>query len=186
MQVNDKEIFFAKICKNAIIPSKDEENGGYDVYCSPECKFPIVIKPREIAMIKTGIASAFSSKYVALLEERGSTGSRGMALRCGVIDSGYRGEWNVPLNNTTEKTIVITDTYPVNSLDVTVNNHEPVFQKLEKIIELGNTIYYPASKAIAQFLLIEVPVVKCQEIDFNELKVIESKRGVGMLGSSGK
>ena len=47
-------------------------------------------------------------------------------------------------------------------------------------------IIYPYEKAIAQLIIHEVPKMNVKEISFNELKKIPSKRGDGMLGSSGK
>ena len=47
-------------------------------------------------------------------------------------------------------------------------------------------IIYPYSKAIAQLIVHEVPVMNQYEITYEELKSIPSKRGTGALGSSGK
>ena len=41
------------------------------------------IEPHETVLVPTGIASAFSSDYVAIIKERGSTGSKGIGQRCG-------------------------------------------------------------------------------------------------------
>ena len=49
----------------------------------------------------------------------------------------------------------------------------------------GYTIY-PYEKAIAQVLVVPVPKVNIEELTYNELKEIESDRGMGALGSSGK
>lgn len=75
-------VYFAKIKDEAIIPSKIEENGGYDIYACFEEDY-IEIPPHEIVMIPTGITTAFSNEYVFVLKERGSTGTKGMAVRSG-------------------------------------------------------------------------------------------------------
>lgn len=81
-----EQLLFAKLKPNATIPSKHYQDAGYDIYaCFDEEQLTIL--PGETKMIPTGIASAFSSKYYAQLEERGSTGTKGMSQRCGVIDS---------------------------------------------------------------------------------------------------
>jgi len=160
------KLYFAKIKPEATIPSKLDEDGGYDIYpCFKE--EVVIISPNDIVAIPTGIASSFSNKYRMRAEERGSTGSIGLSKRCGVIDSGFRGEWKVFLNNTTGKAIVIS------------KNHT-------KKKELNNLIYYPYTKAICQVLLEEVPKVEVEEISYEELLTHESNRGNGMLGSSGK
>ena len=163
---NLEDVFFAKTKPSAIIPSKNKHNAGYDIYACFDCE-EIIIKKGEIKMIPTGIASAFGFKYFFDLRERGSSGSRGLSKRCGVIDSNYRGEWFVPINNTTNKVIIIS-------------------KNTQKIIELTDQVIYPYSKAICQAVLLPVPETKIVEIDYEELKKIESSRGTGCLGSSGK
>ena len=146
----ENTILFAKVNSKAIIPSKEEENGGYDIYACFEEDF-MLIQPHEIKMIPTGIASAFDSKYVMILKERGSSGTKGMATRCGVIDSGYRGEWFVPINNTTDNPIIISKF-----------NEEETIKKLYRIIAQYPYVptIYPYEKAICQALLLPVPNVK--------------------------
>jgi dUTP pyrophosphatase len=158
-------LYFAKVKEDAIIPSKDYENAGYDIYANFE-ENEIFIQPNEVKLIPTGIASAMSPKYVLIVKERGSTGTKCMAVRSGVIDASYRGEIFIPINNTGNKTIVITKTPEAH---------------------YGNdVIVYPYTKAIAQLLLLPVPNVNVKEISFEQLKKIPSKRGDGALGSSGK
>lgn len=168
-EVKGNELYFAKVKPNAIIPTKDSENAGWDVYaCFEEDYF--VIKPHETIMIPTGIASAFSEDYVAVLKERGSTGTKGIAQRCGVIDSGFRGEWKAPVTNVNDKPIIIAK--------------DPSYFKNYELY--NNAIIYPYSKAICQALLLPVPKMEVEEIGFDELKEIPSERGFGMLGSSKK
>ena len=84
--VTGNELYFAKVKDGATIPSKREEDGGYDVYACFEEDY-IVIQSHETKLIPTGLASAVSSDYVILLRERGSNGSKGIGQRAGVIDS---------------------------------------------------------------------------------------------------
>lgn len=165
-----EKIYFAKMREDVKIPTKREEDGGYDIYAN----FPqesILIKPHETVMIPTKLKSAFDKKYRIILAERGSTGSKGIAQRCGVIDSGYRGEWFVPLTNTTNVPIAI------------------IKEERRKIVKMtiGDEItIYPYEKAICQALLEEVPVVEVEEITEEELMAMESERGTGKIGSSNK
>ena len=157
-------IFFAKTKPAAIIPNKREEDGAFDIYaCFEEDYF--LLKPHETKLVPTGIASAFSTDYVAILKERGSSGSRGIGQRAGVIDSGYRGEWFVAMTNHNEDPLAIA--------------------KKGAQVPAGAQVY-PYDKAICQCLLVLVPKLPIKEISYEKLLEITSERGVGALGSSGK
>ena len=164
---------FAKVKPDAIIPSKRDEDMGFDIYACFEEDF-MVINPHETKLIPTGIASACDADYGFVLRERGSTGSKGIALRCGVLDSGYRGEWFVGLSNTTNKVVFISK----------LSEHETYDKYYGDI--MPESFVYPYSKAIAQALVIPVPKTEVEEISYNELKAIKSERGTGALGSSNK
>lgn len=166
--IKDNDLYFAKVNPNAIIPSKRDEDGGYDVYACFDEDY-MVIQPHETKLIPSGIATAFSPKWVAIIKERGSNGSKGIAQRCGVIDSGYRNEWFIPLTNTTNKTVTISK-----------------LPKEQLPLMLQEGIVYPYTKGIAQFIMVEVPKLNTHEVDFDTLKAFESERGLGALGSSGK
>ena len=147
------KIYFSKVKQKAIIPSKELENAGYDFYACFDEDF-MEIKPFTTKLIPTGIAWASSPKYYLQIEERSSTGSKGIKKSAGVVDSGYHGEIFIAVTNSNDKPIVISKlTY---------------------------------SKAIAQGVVHEVPVLEIEEIPYEELLKIESKRGTGALGSSNK
>lgn len=171
MRVVDEVILWARDNDSVKIPTKRDEDGGWDIYPNFEEDY-MLIRPHETVMISTGLHSAFSDKWVAILKERGSNGSKGIAQRCGIIDSGFRNEWKVPLTNTTTKPIVIAKKEYVES----VNKH----------ISLEGATIYPYEKGICQALFVEVPKLKTREISVEELLNIPSERGMGMLGSSGK
>ena len=162
-----KSIKFAKVHPNAIIPSKRLEDGAFDIYACFEEEH-IVIKPHETKMIPTGIASVFSSDYVAMLKERGSTGTKGIGQRCGVVDSGYRGQWFCPITNHNDVPLIIT--------------------KSEQVCDIVSdlAVIYPYTKAIAQCMMVVVPKLTIEEITYEELLTYESERGTGCLGSSKK
>lgn len=160
------KLYFAKLKQDVIIPSKREEDGGYDFYANFE-EDEIIIKAHHTMLIPTKLLCAFSSDYVLVLRERGSNGVKGIGQRAGIIDSGYRNEIFVPLTNHNDKRLIIS-------------------KKVDRVIDNINEIVYPYSKAICQALLVEVPKVEVVEITPEELKGIKSERGEGKLGSSGK
>ena len=167
-EVEDK-ILFAKVRPDAIIPTKREEDAGFDIYGLFD-EENIVINPHETKMIPTGLASAFSCDYVAILKERGSTGTKGMGQRAGVVDSGYRGEWFVPITNHNSKPLIITKETNSTTLEILAEDY----------------VVYPYSKAICQVIMVEVPKLGIEEISYEELKNIKSERGMTCLGQSGK
>lgn len=174
-EVKGNELYFAKVKPNAIIPSKESENAGFDIYACFDEEY-MIIEPHATMMIPTGLCSACSEDYVIVLKERGSTGTKGIAQRCGIIDSGYRNEWFVPITNTNDIPIVISkDANIFNGKGIATLNGE--YNKL---------IVYPYTKAICQALLVPVPKMEVREISAEELQAIPSKRGMGALGSSGK
>lgn len=160
-------IKFAKVNPNAKIPSRGIENAGYDIYpCFDEDY--MAIPPHTTELIPSGIASACDTDFVFILKERGSTGTKGIGQRCGVIDSGFRGEWFIPITNTTDKYLII-------------------FKECQPKSEfVRDNIFYPYEKAIAQALLLPVPTADVEEYTYEEIQSIPSERGNGALGSSGK
>ena len=206
MTINENDLLFAKVKPNAIIPTKEKENAGYDIYACFDEDF-IVIPAHETRLIPTGIAAAVSDKYYLQVHERGSTGSKGMKYGAGVVDSSYRGEIFVCINNVNDNDIVISKLnekelikkYAKSSDDLFVFDDDEVVLEIEyngnekyvnKIYIINgkfeSTIIYPYEKAIAQLVVHEVPVMDVQEITYEDLLKIPSKRGTGALGSSGK
>lgn len=161
------KIKFAKLNDKAVIPSKRNEDAGFDIYTySDEI---IIIEPSETVILHTGIASVIDDGYFVELKERGSTGTKGIGQRSGVIDSGYRGEWMIPITNH-------------NSIPVVLYNDDndlSIFDGLD-------FIKYPLSKAICQAIVLPVPTCEIEEINKEQLELYKSERGDGKLGSSGK
>lgn len=163
-------IKFAKIRSDAKIPTKRVEDAGLDIYASFTEDY-VRIDPHETKFISTGIVSVCDTDFCFILKERGSTGSKGIAQRCGVIDSGYRNEWFVPITNTTDNILFIAKSYCKDELIANFTEH---------------CIVYPYEKAICQAIVVPVPELDIEEYTYDEIKAIPSERGNGALGSSGK
>lgn len=156
---------FAKTNPNAIIPSKREEDGCYDIYACTDKD--IVIMPHTVKLVPTGIASALEFGYRIGIRERGSNTKSTLIVMAGQIDAGYHGEWFVALYNGNDIPIEITGN--INEVEIT-----------------EDFIRVPLSKAIAQAALEIVPTSEIEEITYEELLKIPSERGIGKIGSSGK
>ena len=230
-------IKFAKVKDNAIIPSKTLENAGYDIYgiFGDNSDKNRIIKPHQTKLIPTGIACALPTKYYFQVEERGSTGSKGIKKSAGVIDSGYRGEIFIAITNTSNRFLVfgneeeyiydaqeemkkwrsidpenLSDTDKASLKEAMIDGiGEDSYNELSEFLQeeslknlarhigsdealaefeanILDAMFYPDTKAIAQLVLHEVPVVNVEEISYEELKNIPSERQDGILGSSGK
>jgi dUTPase len=172
------EVFFAPVRESAIIPSKREEDAGYDIYANLELDkfkretdegtvYEIECPAFATTLVPTGLATAMpSTHYLNLKHERGSTGVQSMSVLAGVIDSGFRNEMFIALTPL-RKDVIITSA-------------------VDKVEENDTHILYPLSKAVAQGTVDLVPKAKITTITYEALQSIESERGMTMLGQSGK
>ena len=174
--MNNSKLYFARLRQDVIIPSKRKEDGAFDIYANFNEPY-LIIQPHDTVMVPTGLISAFSSDYVAILKERGSTGSKGIGQRCGVIDSGYRGEWFIPLTNHNNKPLLIEKDKDRFFIDKEFNSVE---------CKKDDFIIYPYEKAICQVIMVEVPKLSIEELTEEEILNFKSERGTGKLGSSKK
>ncbi len=161
------EIRFARLREGAVIPSKRDEDSDYDLYaCFDEEEF--VIPAFSTRLIPTGLVSAFDKNLGVKFEERGSNTKWCGIVQAGVIDSGYRGEWLIALSNLNDKPLAIVKKH---ALD------DPA---------LADMLIYPYEKAICQAVFVPIAALPAREATLDELTAIDSLRGEGRLGSSGK
>lgn len=161
---------FAKVHPNAKIPTKRYEDAGWDLYpiLPPE---GITLYPHDTIIIKTGLKSALDPEYCLKITERSSMGTRGIGIRAGIIDSGYRGEIGVVVTN-----------HNGFAIHLQGENQE----RAESIYTLDYAFEIPYGKAIAQALILPVPEVEIEELTEEELMEIPSERQDGGYGSTGK
>lgn len=176
-EVDEKTIVFAKIKEGAKIPSKKDEDAGYDLYACFDGDF-FVILPGRTRAVPTGIAAAFNKKYYAQVEERSSMAKLGIKKSGGVIDSGYRGEYLIMTYNTNDKPFVISK-IPVDDIEERIEVDGLVFDK-------NDVILYPYTKAICQLVMHIIPSLETKEMTYDDLLKIESERKTGGFGSSNK
>lgn len=160
------ELIVARVNEDVKLPSKRQADAGYDIYAYME-ENEFIFAPHQTRLVPTGLYTAMSQDFVLVLKERGSTGSIGMKVGAGIVDSNYRGEIFVAITNENNKPLIISKNY-------------------SKTIKENNVIIYPYSKGIAQALILPVPKMEVKEVSIEELQSIPSDRGTGSLGSSGK
>ena len=190
-ELKNDELVFAKVRPDAIIPTKEDGNAGYDIYAEFTGDY-MVIAPNTTRLVPTGIASAMTDNWYLQVEERGSTGSKGIKKSAGVVDSNYRGEIFIAISNVNAVPIIISkyDKEELFKLYAFVYKHKILLddrvEQCNHELDITDAIIYPYSKAIAQLVVHEVPKMKVKEISYDVLAEIPSTRGVGALGSSGK
>jgi len=165
------KIYFTKLREDAVIPSKRDEDAGYDLYACLEEDW-VCYAPHKTAPLPIGIASAFSSDYYFHIGERGSSGARSISKRAGVIDSGYRGEWFVMLTNLNEKPLYFV--------------RPEAEARLLETLGGAPALLYRTDKAVCQAMLLPVPRTETEEVPLETLLAMPSLRGDGKLGSSQK
>jgi len=168
-------ITWAKCDERATVPTKRDEDACVDIYAIYE-EDQIILNPLDIHVFSTGLKFACSDDWYPQIHERGSTGIIGLSYRAGVFDSGFRNEWKIILNNTSNKTIII---YNDNKFE-----HIDFLENLE--VEKSDYVFYPMSKAIAQASFNYVPKYEYAVIEEEDLAYFSSERGNGMLGSTNK
>lgn len=168
-------LYFAKTDSQATIPTKRDEDAGYDVYALIELRetehegvvYEQLLEKDKVNFVGTGIASAMSSNYaLSFQHERSSVAKNGMVVVAGLVDSGYRSEIKlmvIPI----VKDILITS-------------------EASEVEEYEDVILYPYNKAISQFTVLLVPDVDVMELPYDDLLSIESERGFGGWGSTNK
>jgi dUTP pyrophosphatase len=123
-----------RLSPTAVLPTVAHrgQDLGYDLYASEA----ITIPAQGMAKVKTGIAVEFTSGHGALLRDRSSMASRGLAVTAGVIDAGYRGEIQVIMHNLTEQdAFIAAGDKIVQMIPVRPETHFPV----EEVEDLSDT-----------------------------------------------
>ena len=158
-----------KMKPEAIIPTKTERNAGFDIYTIDK---DVWLKPHCQNLFATGLGIAVEEGWWLKADDRGSTGSRGIHIHCGVIDNNYRGELFICLKNDNAYPIYFTNKRPMG-----------FYRKW-----YGRKYFvYNTEKAIAQVMLILQPEVDSLELTVDEWNIAKNTdRGEGKLGSSGK
>jgi len=187
MQITGNELYFAKTMESAIIPTKRDEDAGYDVYVGDRSK-TIVIEPNSLGTIDSGIATAYSSEYSTISFDKSGYGSKNLKICGGVYDSGYRGPYYINLANMNADKYFVLSTQNEQEIEKSkyfdLQKQEFTDEYSENCIEKEKCIIKDINKAITQILVLPIPKMQVQELSYEELLKIESKRGIGWCGSS--
>jgi dUTP pyrophosphatase len=117
--------FEVKLLPGGKLPERGSlEDAGIDVYAA-ESK---TIDPGEITKIPLGFKTQFSFRYVALIKDRSGLALRGLHVLAGVIDSGYRGEWQVVMVNLSKHPLGIQLHQKIAQILVIPISHSPLVE----------------------------------------------------------
>ena len=94
-------VYIRKLDESAIIPTRaTDSDAGYDLYSTNDG----VVPARGRKVVGTGIAIAIPPGHYGRVAPRsGLAGKRGIDVLAGVVDSGYRGEVGVVLQNLSDE-----------------------------------------------------------------------------------
>lgn len=169
-----------KLNKNAIIPTKNMEAAGLDLYALED----VIVKPNEKALVKTGISVELPKDTFAQV-----VGRSGISLKTplnvitGTIDNDYRGDIGVIIHNTSQldyhsQDLIVRDSY-INTIHFDEN--KKVIKEIEEYSYPINTYKIKKGDKIAQLVVMVQPVFSVEEV--SELE--ETDRGNKGFGSSG-
>lgn len=102
MPIKNPTIKFKKLLPDAIIPTYAHPgDAGFDLYAIESGS----INAGDRQMIPLAISSEIPEDWAVIIKDKsGLANEFGIHVLGGVIDSGYRGEWKVVLNNSGKKT----------------------------------------------------------------------------------
>ena len=126
-------------------------------------------------MFSTGLGYVIKGNYWLMAFDRGSTGSKGLHVHCGVCDKDYRGEVFICIKNDNPYAVKFSsvetpgfrkhkDSITVEEIIAGSNAHVLKMKEVEVI----DYLVYPTSKGIAQLIPVEMPeisVMPCGELE---------------------
>ena len=129
------QISFMRLYEDAIIPVRAHPtDAGLDLSAYTAQSVPITLAPGERAVVPTGVAVAVPEGYVGLVCPRsGLAAKHGITITNapGVIDSGYRGELKVVLQNTSDEPFTLEHEARIAQLVITPALHVDVVEVTE-------------------------------------------------------
>ena len=168
-----------KLHKDAIIPKRAHaSDSGFDIYALEDK----LIEPGETALIKTGLAFELPPGYEMQIRPRsGITLKTKLRVQLGTVDSNYRGEVGVIVDNITPPIYESNGDLAMTDVVVSINglNDDTTFARTHCFP--SGTHYIPKGTRIAQAVIQRLPDVELFEVDSLE----DSERGEGGFGSTG-
>lgn len=175
--IENNKVFFGKLREDVISPVKNSKNESYDVYTNFEEDY-MLIEKGETVLVPTGLISAFSEDYLAVLGGTGLISTEHNVIFSGFIRSCDRNEWFVSVTNRTEKTIILAKTSIIDEKTITIADtrhgkpvSSPFIYVTDKVLgDPYNVLVYPYEKAICQVLFLPSPKLELVELSSDVIK----------------
>jgi dUTP pyrophosphatase len=119
----------------AKLPTKKDEDVGWDLYCSEYIFIPV----GKIMPVRIGIKTAIERGYAAIIKEKSGLAKDGVEVHGGVIDSGYRGEWLVLVKNNTESPLCFYQGQKVAQF-ILIKNESAIMVAVDEEEQLGDSV----------------------------------------------
>lgn len=160
-----------KLSKNAVIPVYAHEfDSGFDLVATED----VIIEPGETALIPTGIAVELPSGYELQVRPRsGITLRTKLRVQLGTVDSNYRGEVGVIVDNT------LPDPHMTLPYALTIDGG--TFRIYDDMEVEGNSYIIRKGEKIAQAVIAPVVTTNFAEVD----ELSDTTRGESGFGSTG-
>ncbi|WP_244513536.1 dUTP diphosphatase [Oceanobacillus limi] len=164
-----------RIHSDAVIPTKAHDgDAGFDLFAVED----VIIEPNGTALVKTGIAVELPEGYEMQIRPRsGITLKTKLRVQFGTVDSTYRGEIGVIVDNITDKPSANLRSLANIKRIRTVENE---FIDCDEAVRQGAYIIRKGEK-IAQAIIQRLPSVQFTEVS----ELGESDRGDKGYGSTG-
>lgn len=167
---NVYEIRVKKLHPDAVIPTKAHaDDAGFDLVAVED----VIIEPGETVLVRTGLAFELPKGFEMQVRPRsGVTLRTKLRVQLGTIDSNYRGEVGVIVDN----------------LNVVEGGETCGYYRLDNVFYLDHCIkavkgsyFIRKGDRIAQAVIQHLPAVEMVEVE----ELSESERGDGGFGSTG-
>nr|WP_322107733.1 deoxyuridine 5'-triphosphate nucleotidohydrolase [Caldifermentibacillus hisashii] len=166
-----------RLCPDAVIPRYAHEgDAGFDLVAAAD----VIIEPGETALIPTGIAVELPPGYELQVRPRsGITLRTKLRVQLGTVDSNYRGEIGVIVDNIA----TYVDLFDIPTVDdeYVVYGIDGKYHHSSESIDEGGAYIIRKGDKIAQGVI--APVAKATFNETDELS--DTTRGTGGFGSSG-
>lgn len=175
--MNALQLKIKRLHPDAVIPQyAHEDDAGFDLVAAAD----VIIEPGETALIPTGIAVELPPGYELQVRPRsGITLRTKLRVQLGTVDSNYRGEVGVIVDNIA----TYVDLFDIPTVDgeYVVYGIDGKYHHRSKNIDEGGAYIIRKGDRIAQGIIAPVAVATFAEVD----ELGDTERGQGGFGSSG-